>query len=288
VSKTLTTRIRHRARRELVLAQKRAYRRLHPLPSDAVKAIVLVVGCQRSGTTLMLEIFNADRRSVTFPERSALSSSAEDRLRLKPLPEVKRTLDRTRAALLVLKPLVESQNVPALVEGLDNCHAIWMYRRPESVAASDLSYFGMANGERNLRLLLTNEPPNWRGELVPETTRSVLARYYRAGMDPYDAAALFWWARTSLFFDLGLDERREVRLCSYERLVDSPEPTVRALYDFIGLSYPDRDVTQGVRRQSAGRGDDTRLSPEVRRLCEELWERLERAESAAASVARTR
>jgi hypothetical protein len=225
----------------------------------------------------MLDIFEADRRSVTFPERSALSSPAEDRLRLKPLPEVRRTLEGSAAPLLVLKPLVESQNVPALLDGLDNSHAIWMYRRPEAVAASDLSYFGVENGERNLRLLLSNEPPNWRGEFVPETTRSVISRHYREGMDPHDAAALFWWARTSLYFDLRLDDRPDVRLCSYERLVADPEPSMRSLYEFVGVPYPDRDITRGVHRRSADRRDAFGLGAEVRRLCDELWERLEHA-----------
>jgi hypothetical protein len=272
---SLPTRIRRRAPREWLLAQKRAYRLTHPFPRDGRRATVLVVGCQRSGTTLMLELFTADRRSVTFPEQSSLSSPAENRLRLKPLPEVKRSLDRIRAPLVVLKPLVESQHTPAWLDGLDNSYAIWMYRRAESVAASDLSYFGMENGERNLRLLLSNDPPNWRGEVVPETTRSIVSRHYRPGMDAHDAAALFWWARTSLFFDLRLDERADVRLCSYERLVADPERSTRSLYEFVGVPYPERDITTGVRRGSAGHRDDFPLSPEVRRLCEELWERLE-------------
>ena len=276
---SLPTRIRHRAQRELLLGRKRAYRLAHPFPNDGRKAVVVIVGCQRSGTSLMLELFGADRRSVTFPERSALSSPAEDRLRLKPLPEVQRRLERTRAPLLVLKPLVESQNVPALLDGLDNSHAIWMYRRPESVAASDLSYFGVENGERNLRLLLSNDPPNWRGEFVPDSTRAVLSGHYHPGMNARDAAALFWWARTSLFFDLRLDERPDVRLCSYERLVRQPDSTMRFLYDFVGVSYPEREITSGVHQGSAGRKDDFPLSPEVGRLCEELWERLATARS---------
>ena len=273
--KSLSTRIQDRAGREWFLAQKRAYRLRHPYPRDARKAVVLVVGCQRSGTTLMLELFNADPRSVTFPEQSSLSSSAEGRLRLKPVQEVSRRLERVRSPLLVLKPLVESQRVPTLLDELDGSYAIWMVRRAESVAASDLSYFGIENGERNLRLLLSNEPPNWRGEVVPETTRSVLSSHYRPGMNPQDAAALFWWARTSLFFDLQLDARPDVRLCSYEQLVDEPEQTMRSLYDFVGVGYPERDITQGVHRGARSRGDDLSLSPEVRRLCDALWERLE-------------
>lgn len=276
---SLPTRIRRRVRREQFLARKRAYRVAHPYPRDGGKALVLVVGCQRSGTTLMLELFTADLRTVTFPEQSALSSSAEGRLRLKPLPEVKHRLEAIRAPLVVLKPLVESQHVPTLLDGLDNAYAIWMYRRPESVAASDLSYFGRENGERNLRLLLSNDPPNWRGEVAPEATRTVVSALYRPGMEPNDAAALFWWARTSLFFDLGLDDRPDVRLCSYEGLVADPEPTMRTLYDFVAVTYPERDITERVHRRSASRGDDFPLNPEVRRLCDELWERLERARS---------
>jgi hypothetical protein len=226
----------------------------------------------------MLELFGADRRSVTFPERSILSSPAEDRLRLKSLPEVRRSLERFGAPLLVLKPLVESQHVPALLDGIDNSHAIWMYRRPESVAISDLSYFGVENAERNLRLLLSNDPPNWRGEVVPETTRSVISRHYRPGMDPHDAAALFWWARTSLFFDLRLDERPDVRLCGYERLVGDPDSSMRSLYEFLGVTYPEWNITRGVHRGSAA-PKEVQLSSEVRRLCDRLWERLERTES---------
>ena len=109
----------------------------------------------------------------------------------------------------------------------------------------------------------------------PETTRSVVSRHYRPGMDPYDAAALFWWARTSLFFDLRVDERPDVRLCSYEHLIANPEPTMRSLYEFIGIEYPDQDITRGVHRGAASRGERTVLSPEIRVLCSDLLERLE-------------
>jgi hypothetical protein len=277
----LSVRVRRRARTEALQIRKRGYRLVHRFPRTSRKAVVLIVGCQRSGTTMMLELFTADRRSVTFQEQSSLSSPAEERLRLKPLPEVRRRLERIRAPLLVLKPLVESQHATALLDGLDNSFAIWMYRRAESVAASDLGYFGAESGERNLRLLLTNDPPNWRGEFVPEPTRAVLSQYYRPEMNPYDAAALFWWARTSLFFDLGLQARADVRLCSYERLIADPEPTMRSLYEFVGVAYPDRPITGRVHGGAARRGESVVLSPEVQRLCDELHERLDSVPSGA-------
>lgn len=275
MSDTLTARVSRRARLELLSLRKRGYRLVHSSPGTSGKAIVLIVGCQRSGTTLMLELFTDDRRSVTFQEESALSSSAEGRLRLKPLPEVKRRLERIRAPLVVLKPLVESQNVRALLDGLENSSAIWMYRRAESVAASDLGRFGVGSGERNLRLLLSDDPPNWRSELVPEATRSVITEHYRPDMNPLDAAALFWWARTSLFFDLALESHGNVRLCSYERLIAHPEPIMRSLYEFIGVPYPDRRITDLIHGEAARRGQSVVLSPRVRQLCDELHERLD-------------
>ena len=282
------TRIRRRARTEALQVRKRGYRIVHPFPRTGRKAIVLIVGCQRSGTTMMLELFTDDRRSVTFGEESSLSLPAEGRLRLKPLPEVRQKLERIRAPLVVLKPLVESQNVPQLLDGLDNSFGVWMYRRAESVAASDLARFGVESGERNLRLLLSNDPPNWRGEYVPETTRSLISRHYKPGMSPHDAAALFWWARTSLYFDLGLEARPDVRLCSYERLVADPEPTMRSLYEFIGVAYPDRDLTSRVHGEAARRGQDIVLSPEVQRLCDELLTRLDSASTGAETGAADR
>ena len=224
----------------------------------------------------MLDLFTDDRRSVTFPEQSSLSSPAEERLRLKPLPDVKRALQRIRAPLLVLKPLVESQNVEALLDrGSTSPLRFGCTARPRALPPRDLAYFGIETGERNLRLLLSNDPPNWRGEFVPESTRSVIERHYRPGMNPYDAAALFWWARTSLYFDLGLDARADVRLCSYERLVAGPEATMRSLYDFVGVPYPDQPITDRIHGESARLRRDCRYQPRGRALCDELLERLD-------------
>ena len=276
---SLPTRIRLRARRERHLAQKRAFRLGHPFPREGRKAVVLVVGCQRSGTTLMLELFDADRRSVTFPEKSRLSSAAEDRLRLKPLPEVKRQLERVRAPLLVLKPLVESQYVPTWLEGLDNSYAIWMYRRAENVAASDLSHFGVGNGERNLA-----------SSAVERAAQ--LARRGRSGDDPVDPVASLpagdGSSRCGGALLVGPDvpffrpTARQASGCS--SLFVRTAGQRPGASDAVALRVRRRGVSRaghhrGVHRGSAGRKDEFQLSPDVRRLCEELWDRLESVDS---------
>jgi hypothetical protein len=264
--------------------QKRAFQLVQRRPVRGQQEVALILGCQRSGTTLMLDIFEEDLRTATFPEVSVLSLSIGGRLRLRPIPEIKRHVERLPVPLVVLKPIVESQNARHLLEGLGNAHGIWMYRKYESVAVSDLALFGTGNGVRNLRLLLSNEPPNWRAEFVPPATRAVLNRFYSPDMPPHDAASLFWWARNALFFDRGLDKRDDVFLCAYEDLVSDPELMMRAIYDFLGVEFPARHITKRVHGE-APRGDTALISPDVRAICEELLAKL-RACSGAIHVDR--
>jgi hypothetical protein len=222
----------------------------------------------------MLEVFDEDPRTLSFPEFSVLSGVGERGIRLRPLPEVKAHIERLRAPITVLKPLVESQHAPRLLDGLPNARAVWMFRGFESVAVSNITNFGRDNGERDLRLLLTNDPPTWRGELVPDSVRAVLREHYAPDMSPYDAAALFWWARNRLFFDLGLDERPDVFLCEYEALVAAPRRIMHSIYEFCGIYPPARDTTRRIHSNARDRGLSSALNSDVKALCGELHARL--------------
>jgi hypothetical protein len=265
--------ISEQGRRRALRVRNRAYRTLRPTPA-ADRRTILVLGCQRSGTTLMLEVFDEDVRTLSFAEFSAISGVGERGIRLRPLPEVKALIERHRAPITVLKPLVESQHAPRLLDELPNAHAVWMFRGFESVAVSNVIHFGQDNPGRDLRLLLTNDPPNWRGEFVPAEVRAALEERYAPDMSPYDAAALFWWARNRIFFDLGLNEHPDVCLCEYEALVVAPRQVMGSIYEFCGIEPPARDTTRRIHAKSRNRGKSSVIGPEVRALCEELHERL--------------
>jgi Sulfotransferase domain len=222
----------------------------------------------------MLDVFDEDARTSSFGEFSAVSGEGEGGIRLRPLPEVRDEIERRPALITVLKPLVESQHAPRLLAELPNSSALWMFRGFESVAVSSVSYFGRDNAERDLRLLLTNDPPNWRGELVPDSVRAEVRERYATDMNPYDAAALFWWARNHLFFDLGLDERPDVLLCEYEALVASPRQVMRSVYEFCGVPPPTRDTTKRVHSNARDRGASSSISSDVKALCEKLHAKL--------------
>ena len=104
-------------------------------------------------------------------------------------------------------------------------------------------------------------------------------------MDPYDAAALFWFVRNTFFFDLVLDRNPRVKTCRYVDLVTEPRQTMHAIYEFVGRPYPGDAILSEIHTSSVGRGQDIPLSPEIETLCETMWERLEQAASQPEVVA---
>lgn len=240
------------------------------------ESLVFIVGCQRSGTSLMAEIFERDFRSKVYGEFSELSSNDPKGLRFNELYSVKETIKQVGMRLVVMKPLVESQHLNRLLDYFDSSKAIWMYRHYKDVVSSNLKKFGMDNGVKDIRPMVYNSSDNWRSENVSEHTREVLARYFSESMSPYDAAALFWYARNRLFVELDLESDLRVAICKYEDLVTKPQEKVKEMYGFIELDYPGAWVLPAVHASSVGKGKSVPLSPEIEELCDDLYCQLEK------------
>lgn len=249
--------------------------------------VVFIMGIQRAGTSLMYWVFERDMDVKIYRESSELTSGdALEHVRLNPLPSVKARLAGDRAEVIVLKPLVESQRVHELMAAFPGSKVLWQYRHYQDVASSNLKAFGMDNGLKDLRPFVANDPANWRSQHSTAETRDTIRRFYHEDMNPYDAAALFWWARSRLYFDLGLDTDPRVLLCRYEDLATDPPAAMRRIYAFLGRPYPGDHITRDVHPQSVGKGRVSRLSPEVDELCAGLLTRLDRLNQGAAQPAR--
>jgi hypothetical protein len=127
--------------------------------------VLFILGCQRSGTTLLTRIFDHDWQAKVYDENSALSSrDVPKQLRLNPLPEVASMFADDRASLIVAKPLVERQNAVQLLDAIENSRAIWLYRHFEDAAASHVQKWGPGHSMRNLRSIVEAVPHDWRNE----------------------------------------------------------------------------------------------------------------------------
>ena len=248
---------------------------------DLERRVLFIVGCQRSGTTMMTELFERDPDAIVFSEHSRLSSrDKQQKLRLNPLPSVKRALDGCVFPLVVLKPLVEAHKIKSLLDYFPNSSALWMYRNYRDVAKSDLRQFGIYNGIRNLKFIVKHQPGDWRSEGVSDDVRSTILKFYNDRLDAYEAAALFWYARNRLYFELNLNDDARIQMCRYETLVEQPSQEMESIYQFIGRKHPSEgEGVAAVHDRSVGSGQAVTLRPEIDDLCHSLWEKLNEADA---------
>lgn len=277
-------RVLHRLRFEATRAAKRLRRAAAPSPADAVKTVAFILGCQRSGTTALSEVFALDPDSDVYPERSALGRRDDPgRLRLRALDEVADRIARNPAPLVVAKPLVESQRATEILGHDPSWKVIWMYRDHRDVARSNQAMFGGDNGHADLASIVGNLG-DWRDEGVPAGDREVIRALTDAASGPVgrnDAAALFWWARNRAFFRQGLEgmlgQDGRVWLCRYDDFVTDPRREMHEIYRFLGRAPSTDFAGTRIHTGSIGRGRDVELSDRVAELCDALLERLDGA-----------
>jgi hypothetical protein len=250
---------------------------------------LFILGCQRSGTTMLGDTLAKDRRvkavrefsAVTLPAPGrrpwSISSTSRFGIRMKPLDEVAATIERLRYPLTVLKPLVESQRAPEILGAIDGSVAVWVFRDYRDVARSNVELFTPEVTRVNLEPMIRPEPGNWRSELVPADVRELIARHYSPDMSPFDGGALFWYARNRLFGHLDLAADARVMALRYEDLVAAPERSMRAVYAHAGVPFPGARIVEDIHPRSVGLGRELDLSPEIQEACERVWAELSAA-----------
>lgn len=224
----------------------------------------------------MLQIFKKDLHTKIYEDQSRLTSQDRERkIRLNPLEDVKKAIDKNSAPLIILKPLVETQHSNKLLDFFPDSRALWLYRDYRDVAFSNISHFGIRNGINNLRSIIKNSPDDWRSENVPENVRNLITHHFSEDMNPYDAAALFWYVRNTFFFEFNLHCNPRVIMCRYEDLVTEPSVVMEGIYDFLGRPFPGETIVEEVHSGALGKGGDIRLSPEIAKRCGELQVKLD-------------
>ena len=238
---------------------------------------------------MLVDTLDRDWRVKTFNEFSGVNRPAAGRrpwsvrsesrysIRMNPLDEVATKLERCPYPLVVLKPLVESQKAPAILRTIDGAVCAWVFRHYRDVARSNVKLFTPEVTRINLEPMVRGQSGNWRGELVPEDVRDLIARHYSPDMSPFDGAALFWLARNRIFLDLELASEERVMALKYEDLVADPERTLIRLYRHAGIAFPGPRIAEGIHPRSIGLGRELELSAEIERACEHLWSDLNAA-----------
>jgi hypothetical protein len=235
------------------------------------KAPVLIAGLQRSGTTMLMNIFHMHPDTEVFDE--ARSSDAFLEFRIRSLDAVRQGIEASHYRFPCFKVIADSHILPSIMQGLPGAKVLWMYRQPGPNAASRLKKWGHATAA--IRAVCEGRPGGgWFAEGVSGPVQRHLQALERANFSDFDYACLAWWARNNLYFELSLDQEPSVRLLRYETLVAEPEPTMRALYQWIGMPWSERSM-RFVHARSMRKPNLPALDPQVESLCNDLLRRLD-------------
>jgi hypothetical protein len=257
-------------------------------PGVAPRAMpIFLVGVQRSGTNMLMRGFET---SPSFDVCNENDRRAFVRFRLRPLPEIRRLVESSGQRAMLFKPLTESHRTVELLDQLGTPtppRAIWAYRSVDGRVRSAVAKFGpnnllalrsIAEGRAG-RSWSVEGPAQEIVDLIrsglSEDSLELVRSFDYARLSPEAGAALFWYVRNRLYFELGLHERHDVMLTSYDRMVIDPEPAMRSLCAFLGVAN-DPALIAHVDRRSA-LPPAVELPTEIRERCAELELRLSAA-----------
>ena len=261
--------------------RKWRWRRTHGVEAGTA-APVWLVGVQRSGTNMVVRGLEA---SPEVEVRNENDGKAFDRFRLRPDPVLRDLVLASRHRYVLFKPLCDSHRVDHLLDDVTTPspgRAIWAYRDVDGRVRSALAKFG----DTNLRVLTDIAAgrglDRWQAQRLSPESIELIRSFDWATMSPASAAALFWYVRNALFFELGLDERHDVLLSSYDALVADPGAGTRALASFLKLEWHP-GLAAHIERRDAAAPPPLDLHPRVLERCDELQKRLDARAAVQAS-----
>jgi hypothetical protein len=178
---------------------------------------------------------------------------------------------------IAFKALSDSHRVLHLLEGLDTptkARAVWIYRSMEGRVRSTMAKWADSN-RTVLRNIAEDRPDGrWEGEGLSPTSLELVKSFDYDEITPASAAALLWYIRNAIYFELGLERRADVTLVSYERSLEAPEATMRALCEFLGVSFGPR-MAAHISPPLPVSTARLEIDPRITSLCRKLEDRLD-------------
>jgi hypothetical protein len=195
--------------------------------------------------------------------------------RLRPLDAIDSLVEASAADFVLFKPLCDSHRALELLEHFrPNGRVIWAYRDMDERVRSALAKFGDSN-LRALRAFAIGEGAvGWQVQGLSAENADLIKSFDFDRLSAESGAALFWYVRNSLYFEMSLDMRQDAILASYDQILADPERIVGALCSFLGLPYRP-EIVAHVKRRRRPPNSPLAIDPGIRERCAELQERLD-------------
>ncbi len=255
------------------LIRSRSWVRHHGgTPGSAVP--LFLVGVQRSGTNMLTHGFDAAPQVEVLNEGSRRAFTD---FRIKDLNQIRRLVDASPRSVVLLKPLCDSHRIDEMLDSLGTHttpRAIWAWRGVDARVRSAVAKFPTSN-IRILRQFIAGEAENhWQMQRLSQASLDFIRSLDVDRLSPESGAAVFWYVRNRLYFELGLDKRDDVMPVGYECFVSDPETWMRQLTGFLDLDYDPR-LTAHVKPTAGTVKPNTLIDPQIRERCLGLQAALE-------------
>ncbi len=222
-------------------------------PNLEDKIVAFIVGCERSGITMITKIFEKYYFIHIYGEFTELRTKHHIKLGLNPLSTIAKEFKRDHGRTMFLKQLVQIRKVHELFYYFLNSKPIWAFRNYKDVATSGRQFLN-----------------NWRSERVSESTVNIICKCFSEIVPAKDVATLFLYSPNMLSCQRNLDENDNVHMSNYDEMVLSSQKTKRRLYAFIGAKSPKGTIFSEIYQSAVRKAKDIRFFPEVVQLCESL------------------
>lgn len=266
-------------------ARKLWWRATHGVPAGMATPVFLV-GAQRSGTNMVVRGFET---SGEFEVRNENDKASFEWYRLRPDPVIKSLVEHSHHRYVLFKPLCDSHRIVELLDGLGTTmpgRAIWAYRDVDGRVRSALAKFGDVNRTVLSEIATGQGLDRWQAQGIAADTMERIRSCDWSTMSAESAAALFWYVRNRIFFDLGLDRRDDVALVSYDALVADPRSSLEPVVAMLGTRWDDRFVAHVDQRSvTVGGRERLAIDTRVRLWCEELGAQLDAVSAAQRALA---
>jgi hypothetical protein len=237
------------------------------------KIPIFVVGCQRSGTTMLLNILERSPQCRVYQEGN---SRAFFNYRLQGYDIIRRQMHFAKEQILVFKPLNDLQHTDHLLNVHSNAKAIWIFRQYKDVISSAVRKWQSA--QKHIVVGIGKETQTHSGQTavregISPDVLNLLKALCTDNISSYDGAALLWYVQNSKFFSLNLHEDHRVLLVNYEDLVTNPKEHFERIFDFIGCRFSIHYI-HDVYDSSIGNSALIAINPTIASHCEQMMNRL--------------
>lgn len=246
--------------------QKMRYSRLE----HGKRRNILVVGVQRSGTNMVMEVFDRGLPYAVFSESDARVFSHYE---LHPLVEVKRITETVSAPIVVLKPMTDTHKLGELLQNFPNSQGLWVYRRMSDVVNSHVRMWtGMPESLKRIRA--ERNWQNWRAGGISDQSYEIICEFAKNGLDNKTACAIFWYVRNVQFFEQNHHKDERVFLVPYDRFVVEPQESFTKLLNAMNVPV-NPFMMQHIHAQSRSKNVPPAIHEEVAALCRDLGRRFD-------------